>query len=287
MIGRRAIVGLCMLCALAFSAVAASAANAETKGTTAFTCKTTAKGGAGFSKEHCTPADAVESGAQFEHIGIAEETTTQVTGGNTTLGGETEVIAFKSTQAGIAEELQAKVLEKDPEVAMWMKNRKDPITGEHYIEGEGTLTYTEVTLTKPASATGCKIFGKEVGGVLTTENNITTKTLRATTKGQGDAIKIEPASGAVLAEFFITGCSIAALNCVSPNPCKAEGSLVAEVDGATIRTKEANITAQGTFKFRGQKAGLDSIFTPRGYDENAGQKSTEDVALSATTVSTP
>lgn len=279
MTGRRAIVGLCMLCALVFSALAAQTAAAASNGTTAFTCKEkVVPGGAGFSKEHCTPADAVASGAKFEHVEIAEETTTEITGGNNLTEGETQIGLLRSTQAGVEEELQAKVVEKKPGTEAWMKNRKDPVTGEHYIEGEGFLTYTEVEVTKPAGK-GCKVF--EEGA--TNEKMVTTQKLRATTKGQEMGIKFEPASGTLFAKFTISGCSVAALN----GTYETTGSLVAEVNGATISTTEANITTQGNLKLRGQKAGLGGVLTIRGYDEAAGDLPANDKALSATTVATP
>ncbi len=199
-----------------------------------------------------------------------------------TAGEERQVVVLNSTQAGIATELQAKIVEKDPEASAWMKNRKDPTTGEHYIEGEGNLTFTEVTVTTPVDT--CKVFGKKVGETHSTERSVTTNRLKATTKGQGDAIKIEPAAAGPLATFYITGCT----KVPSENGShEVTGSLVAEVDGATIKTTEANITAQGTLKVRNQKAGIGGSFTARGYDEEAGQKPEEDIALSATTAATP
>lgn len=283
MIGRKAIFSLCMLCALALSVIAASSASAVTKGTTAFTCKETNSGKAGFSQEHCTPADAVASGAKFEHIAIAEETTTEITGNNLKTDKTHEPSILRSTQAGIAEELSATIVEKDPDTSAWMKNRKDPTTGEHYIEGEGNLTYTEVKVTKPVES-GCKVFGAKEEK---TPGSITTKRLRATTQGQGDAIKFEPAAltegKPVFAEFFVGGCKTPALN----GPYTVEGSLVAEVNGATITTKETKITEQGNLKVRGQKAGLEGLLTIEGTDTEAGDKEGEDTPLSATTIETP
>lgn len=281
MTGRRAIVGLCMLCALVFSAIAAQSASAASNGLTAFTCKAVTPNiekTEGFSKEHCTEADKVTTKANFEHFAIAEETTTQITGGNTTTGGAKENAILKSTQAGVKEALEAKTVEKKPGTEAWMKNRKDPTTGEHYIEGEGILTYTEVEVTEPAGK-GCKVFESE--GV--NEKMVSTKKLKATSKGQGMGLKFEPAEGTVFSEFVISGCSVAALNGVY----KAEGSLVANVNGATLTTTEEEVTTQGNLKLRGQKAGLGGVLTIRGYDEAAGQKEGEDTALSATTVATP
>ncbi len=201
-----------------------------------------------------------------------------------TEGEERETQVMKATIVGIATELQAKIVEKDPEASAWMKNRKDPTTGEHYIEGEGNLTYTEVKVIKPEIE--CKVFGKREGVepniTHSTEGSVTTNRLFATTKGQGDAIKFTPVAEP-FATFYLTGCKNTAFN----GPYEVTGSLVAEVDGATIKTTEANITAQGTLKLRGQKAGLGGNLTIRGYDEKAGQKPEEDTALSATTVTTP
>jgi hypothetical protein len=285
MIKRRSIIGLCVLCACAFSAFAVQSAAAASNGTTAFTCKavTPAGGTAGFSKEHCKATDAVSSEAKFEHFAIPANTTTKITGGNTTTKNaegvfETEPAFLTSTQAGVKEKLKATIVEKDPESAAWMENRQDPTTGEHYIIGEGNLTYTNVTVVEPAEK-GCKVKNERV----------TTQKLRATTKGQGDAIKFEPAPKieeekeipqTLFAEFEIEGCSVGALN----GTYKVEGSLIAEVDGATIRTVESKITEQKTLKTRGQTSGLEGVLTIRG---TAKEGEAEDTALSSTTVATP
>lgn len=279
MSSRRAIVGLCLLCTLAFSVLAASSASASTKGTTGYTCKKKAvKGGAGFSKEHCTPADAVAAEAEYEHVAIAEETTTEITANNNLTGGETETIRVQSTQAGIAQEIQAELVEKDPETSAWVTNRKDG-SGEHYIEGEINLTFTNVKFTKPAES-GCKVFGKPEEK---TAESFTTNRLLSWTKGEGDAMKISPTSGSVFAEFFVTGCKSAPTN----GTYKIEGSLVVEVDGATIRSTETKITEQGTLKIRGQKAGLQGTLTIKSTDTAAGDNEGQTTAYSATTVETP
>ena len=84
MIGRRAVVGLSLLCALAFSAFAAQSAVAV-KGTTAFTCEP-AKEGAGFSDEHCEKA--VGAGASFKHSEIKPGVKTQLSVSNNETGGK-------------------------------------------------------------------------------------------------------------------------------------------------------------------------------------------------------
>jgi hypothetical protein len=79
MIGRRAIVGLSLLCALMFSAMAVQSAIAATKSvrTTAFTCKKEATKKFRFSDEDCTKESATKEG-QFEHVEIAKGTTTSL-----------------------------------------------------------------------------------------------------------------------------------------------------------------------------------------------------------------
>jgi hypothetical protein len=278
MTGRRAILGLCMLCALVFSAFAAQSANAETKGTTVFTCKETGPGG-GFTKAHCTPADA--GSGNFSHVAVAENTTTEITGTSVDTEGKPVVSKLKSVQSGVTEELRSPLAHLLPEVEVepgkieksWVTNKKDPVTGEHYIEGEGWVDYTEVSVAAPAEK-GCKVQN----------NTVITNKLRFTTKGlktEKDEIHIEPASGTVFAEFVVEGCSVLALN----HAYKVEGSLNAELVGATLKTTHANVTAQAKLKVAGQTAGLDGELTVKATDKAAGDVT--DTPLSSTTVPTP
>ena len=73
MTGRRAVVGLCMLCALAFSAIAAQAASAES--TTAYKCKVPAEGdeaiGGAFTAPHCITRNPE---GNYPHVKIAANT---------------------------------------------------------------------------------------------------------------------------------------------------------------------------------------------------------------------
>jgi len=274
MSGRRAMVGLCMLCAFAFSAFAVQSASAATKGTTLFTC-VKEEGGAGFSREHCAPGDAVTTGAKFKHVPVAENTTTEVTGTTINTEGVPVPPRLFSVQSGVEEELESKlahILYENEGSKSWVTNAKDPETGEHYYHGEVWLRFTEVSVIKPKEK-GCKVVGGEV----------TTKKLKETTKGQGDEILFEPASGTVFAEFTIEGCSILALNGLY----KVEGKIKAQPNGATVNTTLANTKTQGTLKLRGQIAQFESSFTVRGTDKAAGDKEGEDKPLSSTTVETP
>lgn len=279
MTGRKAIIGLCMLSALAFSAFAVQSASAATKGTTVFTCKKKAvKGGAGFSKAHCKTADAVASEAEYEHVAVAENTTTEVTGTTEDTEGKPTVSKLKSVQAGVEEELQSGLAHILPEFEVspgvfqksWVTNTKDATTGEHYFAGEAWVRYTEVTVTKPA--------GK---GCVVNTGQVTTNKLKFTTKGQGDFVKFEPTAGEVFAEFTIEGCTVAALNGLY----QAKGSVKSKADGATLTLTHAEVTEQGTLILRGQKAGFESTTTVKATDKAAGD--VVDTPLSQTTVETP
>ncbi len=273
MIGRKAIAGLCMLCALAFSAIAAQSASAVT-GTTAFTCKkvTPAGGTAGFKDAHCK--EAVSTNAEYEHVAIPESTTTRFLSNNITTGTTRSIIRLHSVQAGIAFEISANIAEGQG----WLTNAKD-VSGEHYAHGEGTVTFSEVFVTKPAGK-GCEVFTDNEKGEEEGVATVMTRQLKGTTKGQGHRVKIEPAVGNTLATFWITHCSVVALN----GTYEVTGTLTGTPEGATLVFNGADVTAQGTLKVRGQKAGLDGSFTFKGKDETAGDP--EYTPLTVTTVET-
>lgn len=284
MTGRRAIVGLCMLCALAFSAIMAQAANAESNGLTLFTCKevTPAPGTAGFSKAHCKESDAVSTEAKYEHVAIAENTTTNITGTTVDTEGKPTPSRLKATISGIETELVSPLAHIHPEVegkpTSWVTNAKEPATGvpnpnEHYFHGEAQVDYTEVEVAKPAGK-GCKVKG----------GTVTTNKLKFSSTGTKEhTVKFEPASGptGLFAEFTVEGCSVGALN----GPYEVKGSVEGVVDGSTLTFTHAQTTAQALLTVRAQKAGFESTTTIKGTDFAAGDKT--DTPLSATTVPTP
>ncbi len=263
----RTIAGLCMLCALAFSAFAAQSASAASKGTTAFTCKKTEKGGAGFKAAHCKPGDAVGSGASFEHVAVAEGLTTEISGTNKNTGSNTESttpVKLRNTQAGVDYEIEASKVSGVGSVT----NAKDPATGEHYVHGVAVVTFEELVITKP-SGKGCKVK----------EAKITSNELKATTKGQGDFLNFEPATGTVMTSYTLEGCTVTSLNGVQ----EVTGSIKCPVDGATITCTHSETTTLGTLKERGFKSGIEGTMTLSAREKGAG----EYTPLSVTTVETP
>lgn len=282
MIGRRAIVSLCMLCALAVSALAAQSAGAATKGTTAFTCAkvTPAAGTAGFSKEHCTPSDAVSTNAAFEHVAINENTTTHITvtneKTNAATNGPTSAV-FKSTAAGAEFQLVATGVHGEGGLENKKEGPGDPNPGEHYIHvHELTLTFTGVT----ESLLKCEVFTHNEAGS-GEKGVIHTEPLTITSTGQGDSLKITPKTGTVFASFTLKGCAI-------EGTYKVVGSLTCKPNGATINCSHEEVTTQGTLKLGsafGPKAGYAGSVTVTGSHKEEGVGTTK--PLSVTTVETP
>lgn len=238
MTGRRTIVGLCMLCALLVSAIAAQGASAA--GTTGYTCKNMGAG-PGFSDAHCTTASG---GGPFQHVAIANNTTTELTGG---AAGNTRL---KATIGGIATELVAPTLSGSG----WMENKEEG--GEMYAFGEGTITYTNVTVASPAGK-GCKV-STDNGGVAGEEGLVHTNALKATTKGQGDRLKFEPASGEVFATFIISGCTGSAALEALNKTYTVTGNVSGVPSGATTKFTHTDTTNQNTLKLNGSiKAGIE------------------------------
>ncbi|MGV1048661.1 MAG: hypothetical protein ACOYD4_09095 [Solirubrobacterales bacterium] len=269
MTGRRAIVGLCMLCALALSAMAAPGATAASNGTTGFTCKEVAAGTGHFKGAHCKAADAgTGAGANWDHVAIPENTTTEALISSEGTGGLVTPAKLKTTIAGTVIELVAAKTRGEG----WGTNAKDPTTGEHYGHGEGINTYSEVTESK----LGCEVVGLPGG-----KGVIQTKQLVGTTKGQGDSGKLTPKEGTAFAEFELKGCAVA-------GTYKVVGSIKCIPDGTTITCSHEETTAQKTLRLQtalGPVVGVEVSTTYKGRDPNIEGDPFTPVA--PTTVETP
>lgn len=266
MTARRTLTALCMLCALAFGALAAQGAAAATKGTTAFTCVNQGGSTHSFSDAHCK--EKTGTGA-FEHVAIAQDTTTELTGSNILTGVDRETHRFKTTVASMPVEIVAHKVS----VSGWMENKK-AASGEHYIVGEGALTYEEVTVDVPAGH-GCMVQG----------GTITASKVKLTTEGQGDFVKFEPGpgTGGVFASLTLEGCvkPFESLN----GTYTLTGSFKAVPNGATVKSTHAEVTAQNTLKLNGTiKTGVEGTWT---FSARAAGSGGSFTPLSPTTVETP
>ncbi|HEX5608660.1 MAG TPA: hypothetical protein VFX45_01050 [Solirubrobacterales bacterium] len=274
--GRRVAVGLCMFCALLVGAVAAQGAAAATNGTTAFTCKEKKEaGGAGFSKAHCTKADSVESGAKFEHVEIAKGTSTEISISNESTGGSTVPFLLKYSMGGVAVPFTATGVTGSGT----MENAIDAETGEHYSRGEGTLTFTGVTTSLP----GCKVATDTSEGGIGELGVIHTEPLVMTTKGQGDALKVEAKNPLLVATFHLTGCTNSALNGTD----SVRGSVKGVPSGSTVQFTHAASTAENSLEGAlgtSTKAGVEGSLTVKAKDPKIGGD--EFKPISPTTITT-
>lgn len=237
MIGRRSAIGIAVLCALAVSAFAAASASAV--GTTAYTCAK-APTGEQFSDAHClTPHTGGTTG--YKHVEIT--TPTEVSGTNARTATNTTASSpaiLHGNISGVETAVECTKVEGMGKLA----NKEE---GEMFAHiGEGVLEYTGCTVTKPVGK-GCVV----TGGAITT-GKVTGRTLTAASK-QAE-IKAE---GATFASIPISGCSVAALN----NTFSVTGSLKVSINGATISSTSAGVTAEGLLIFGGQKAGLQGALT--------------------------
>ncbi len=221
MIRPRAAVGLLLLCALAVSAYAAPGASAL-QGTTAFTCEP-AKGGAGFSDEHCEKA--VGSGATFKHSAIKPGVSTQLSISNN------ETLSKVSTQKiytiFLGEEIDldaggfASCINKTS-----LENKEN---GAKQMEAAGEFCgeFFNVVPKKPGG--GCKV---KKGVVKVTEKS----TIKTVVEKAGEAekmyVEIAAPAGKPLMTFEFEGCGVAELNNV---PIEITGSARANV---TTNTKQ-------------------------------------------------
>jgi hypothetical protein len=246
MIGRRAVIGLSLLCALAFSAIAVASASAETKTTTAFTC-VKAEGGKGFSKEHCAAADAVNEKAAFKHEEIKPGSWTTIEATNDKTGPETSTstnAVLNATIGGLKAVITAKKVIAHGE----LENFEDPVTKAMDIKQRKVIiTYTEAVLSGAlATVEGCKVVKSEV----------VTNELEATSLvNTHESVYSGP--GKVFAIIKLEGCKTKELN---EKGIEVTGTANAIGDGATIETTAASTAG---LKAAGQPASYTSKLTPR------------------------
>ena len=196
---------------------------------------------------------------------------------NETTGGVREPWGFKVTIAGVPLALGAGAIN-----GIGSLENKVAASGEHDVSGTDMFPVEEVSATEGA---GCKpfAFGNGTGsGGVGEPGVVILNVLTATTEGQGDAVKLSPASGEALASFTIQSCSNTALN----GTYTVVGSVKCIPNGATCKFTEAEVTAAGTLRLNsavGPKVGISGTLTFKG---RANSKEAY-TPLSPTTVATP
>lgn len=174
MIGRRAIVGLSLLCAFLFCAFAASSASAV--GTTAVTC--VEKEGGDFKDAHC--GEQVKAGeGKFAHTEISPGSTTEISLTNEkTLNStkEAQPLFFSGTLSGAKVEFTCTTVSGTGTLA-----NEEPEKGIMRTTGNAVIEASKCTVAKPAKCTVKEPFvwdahfktyesGAEMGIELTPKN---------------------------------------------------------------------------------------------------------------------
>jgi hypothetical protein len=266
MIHRRSIIGLCLLCALGISAIAARSASAALSGTTAFTCApvTPKAETKGFSDAHCK--GAVSTNANFEHVAIANDTTTELNVSNGTTGATTAPFILTATVAGATLELEGSKVSGTGTIHNQLEGE------EHQATGTAQLKFEGVKVKKPLTGEGvpkCVVKTDNVG--VKGAEGVIDGTFIATTKGQGDGLKFEPDKASLdepFATFWIEQNPATAEKCPAALVKKWEiiGSVKATtIEGATFSFTIADTqTTQGTLRVgstEGPKAGIAGTIT--------------------------
>jgi hypothetical protein len=186
MTGRRALVGLSLLCALAFTAFSAASASAATttEGTTAVTCVEDPTHHGDFKDAHCDETET-ETGA-FKHVPITE--TTEVTGTNEKTASSTTKSTpaiLGATVGGITVGLEAQKV--DSLCSLTNSSTGEKPAKDSWTLSECIVTYTEVTVTTPANCT--------VMSPGSPDGTVVTSKLMGTLVGNGTSsmsVKFEP-----------------------------------------------------------------------------------------------
>ena len=264
MTGRRAIFGLCMLCALAFSAIAAQGASA--KGQTAFTCSSEAKVKE-FAKEHCVPG---QTGTSFGHVEIPVNEVTHATLSNEKTNAETN----GRTNTVLSETIAATNLRLESTgLVDGIGTLKNEVVGTEmraFAESNASgITFEGVVVTAPAGK-GCKVFEDNEGvkgaqGVVKTKpvmgNTTVVKDKQEGVEEERHSVIIEPKAGAVFATFFIECEKGKGVPEELEGTWEITGTITCPTHGATITCNHNTVTEQNTLKGKGKKAGLEGKAT--------------------------
>jgi hypothetical protein len=241
MIGRRAIIGLLMLCALAFCATAASNAAAAQ---TVFECKEE-KGKVGFEDAHCLVPAPNEAGVKFVHKSIAAGTETAITFNNKEVTNRTKQAdwaIFNGTVLGIAFEIGCANV-------TGVGHLTNKAGGS--VEGEAKFEYRECSMPKPTAAlpTKCKVVEPIV---------LNTKVANFAV-GAEEGLEFTPLVGKPLGEITLEDRVAGSKECTIAGNYKVEGKMRAGEIGARYLTE----TAKGDLTIGGNEAFLCNTITVR------------------------
>ncbi|HET7444431.1 MAG TPA: hypothetical protein VFJ57_07210 [Solirubrobacterales bacterium] len=263
MIGRKAMVGLALLCALVFGAVSAQSAFAV--GTTVATCKLNTGKGA-FKDAHCSTKEA---GGNYEAPEVTENAETFFEGSNSLTKAETTAstpAVLTSTVEGVATEVECSTSASTG----GFKNKETEESKIMYAESQGaikltTITYTGCVVQKPkAAGEECTVNskGKAAGTIVTNQLSGITGTEKIGGVEEMYVVVLGP--GEVFAELTFT--AVGGKTCPAALTKKAlalTGEAKLEAIGATMVSPHPNPKIASTLKLGGFAATLTSSETMR------------------------
>jgi|ERR1043166_350620 hypothetical protein len=274
MTGRRAVIGLALLCALVLGAVTApNAGAAVANGTTAWTCTEEAKPNdksVGFSDEHCTVA-ATGTNVKFVHKEIPETFPNFVSATNSSTT-KSVPAKLKGTIGEVAWEVEA-LGYSTCEKGATLFNLTSFATKQMLANGRYCGEFSEVKVNKPANCSVEKNkIGTLVGALWTTKVEIN----KAGEEQMWVEFEAEPPGKLVIAKFELLGAACALKNKVVEVTGSAKANVQNEKGGLLGSTLNFTTKTTGeTLKANGAKAEFEGEFTPR----MAEEENTDPIAL--------
>jgi hypothetical protein len=267
--GRRAVVGLCLLCAVACGALAVAPNAMALKGTTAFTCRPETKPTEttkGFEDEHCTKA-VTGTKAIWVHEEIKPGTNTQVISSNTETQGKLVYPKLKSLIGGVEFELEAGGFQSC--INKTSVENKENGAKQMEAAGEGCGEFYNVIVKKPAK---CTVKNGTVSLPEKGEGKTVVKEVEGKSEMYGEALP--PVATKVFAEFTFEGAECALKGTTVKVTGTARANVTTEegkLDGPTVRLTTAETGK--TLKVGAQKAEAEGTATVRmlptiGQEEN-------------------
>jgi hypothetical protein len=254
MIGRKAAVGLSLLCALLVCGFAAQSAFATAGiNTTAVTC-TEGAAVKDFSDAHCDNKTA----GKFGHTAIANGVKTEVTITNAkTKNNTTE--STPTIQKGTVFGLKSEITCTEVTGTGTLENT-EPVAKQHKLTGSVNASFTKCTVNKPAL--GCKV--KEPIAVTSKVEGIEeiqgAKEKEKGEKGTEMGLEFKPAAGETFAELVLEGC-IAAGNYKVTGTAVGTGTPSPKEKHSGTTNVFTNEMTKETLKLAGKPAEISSTTT--------------------------
>jgi len=254
--GRRAAVGLSLLCALAFCAFVAPSAQAIV-GTTAVTCEPVEPPtGTGFSDEHCN--NAVTTGASWRHGPLGAEKPTAIEGTNEKTASATAAsttAVLEGEAGGLKTKIECKIVASTGTLANEVnaEGAGKPENGLMTVSGTATINYTKCTAPEPLKGT-CTV----------TEPIVAEAT--AMSKSENGEMWVEfkgAKAGGVFTEITLGVCAV-------KGTYKVTGTAIGTPKGATLEFIKGE--PKSTLEFAAKAATFSSIETLRMKEPKGGPR---------------